>query len=65
MLKEILSYPAPMFRGNAVTIKYIMQLPVVVPSLHFFSNHPDEVKETLSKFLENKLRSHFNFKVYR
>jgi GTP-binding protein len=62
MLKEILNYPAPMFRGNAVTIKYIMQLPVVVPSFTFFSNHPDEVKEPYRNFLENKLRSHFNFK---
>jgi GTPase len=62
MLKEIQHYPAPMFRGNAVTIKFISQIPVVVPSFTFYCNHPDEVKEPYKNFLENKLRSHFNFK---
>ena len=62
MLKEILHYPPPFFRGNAVSIKFINQLPVHVPSFAFFSNHPNEIKEAYSNFLENKLRTHFNFK---
>jgi GTP-binding protein len=62
MLKEIAHYPPPFYRGNAVTIKYVSQLPVVVPSFAFYSNHPTEIKEAYSNFLENKLRSHFNFK---
>jgi GTP-binding protein len=33
-----------------------------VPSFAFFSNHPNEIKEAYSNFLENKLRTHFNFK---
>ncbi|MBK7691247.1 MAG: ribosome biogenesis GTPase Der [Bacteroidetes bacterium] len=62
MLKEIAHYPPPFYRGNAVTIKYVSQLPVVVPSFAFYCNHPTEIKEAYSNFLENKLRSHFNFK---
>lgn len=62
MLKEIQHYPPPFFRGNAVTIKFINQLPVHVPSFAFFSNHPNEIKEAYENFLENKLRHHFNFK---
>lgn len=61
MLKEIQHYPPPFYRGNAVSIKFISQLPTVVPSFTFFANHPDEIKEAYQNFLENKLRSHFNF----
>jgi GTP-binding protein len=61
MLKEIQHYPPPFYRGNAVSIKFISQLPIVVPSFTFFANHPDEIKEAYQNFLENKLRSHFNF----
>jgi GTP-binding protein len=62
MLKEIQHYPPPFYRGNAVTIKYVTQLPVVVPSFAFYSNHPDEIKEAYKNYLENKLRHHFNFR---
>ena len=62
MLKEIQHFPLPMFRGNPVTIKFVSQLPVVVPSFTFYCNHPDEVKEPYKNFLENKLRAHFPFK---
>lgn len=61
MLKEIQRYPPPMYRGNAVSIKFITQLPVVVPSFAFYSNHPDEIQDAYKNFLENKLRHHFNF----
>ncbi len=62
MLKEINHFPPPMYRGNAVSIKFVSQLPVVVPSFAFYCNHPTEIKEAYSNFLENKLRTHFNFK---
>ncbi|MCC6447519.1 MAG: ribosome biogenesis GTPase Der [Chitinophagaceae bacterium] len=62
MLKEINHFPPPMYRGNAVSIKFVSQLPVVVPSFAFYCNHPTEIKEPYSHFLENKLRTHFNFK---
>src|SRR5580658_7186089 len=61
MLKEIERYPAPMTRGYSVKIKFVQQVPTAVPSFAFFANHPDGIKEPYKNFLENKLRSHFNF----
>ena len=61
MLKEIERYPPPMARGYNVTIKFVQQVPTAVPSFAFFSNHPDSVKEPYKNFLENKIRTHFNF----
>ena len=61
MLKEIERYPPPPARGYAIKIKFCQQIPTVVPSFAFFANHPDSIKEPYKNFLENKLRSHFNF----
>lgn len=61
MLKEIEHFPPPMARGYNVRIKFVQQVPTAVPSFAFFSNHPDSIKESYKNFLENKLRSHFNF----
>ena len=61
MLKEIERYPPPNARGYAIKIKFCQQVPTAVPSFAFFVNHPDSVKEPYKNFLENKLRSHFNF----
>lgn len=61
MLKEIQHYPPPMMRGHAVSIKFVQQIPTVVPSFAFFANHPDAIKDSYKNFLENKLRTHFNF----
>ncbi len=62
MLKAIESYHPPVVRGNQVKIKYITQLPTVVPSFAFFSNYPDEIKTPYRNYLENQLRANFNFK---
>jgi len=61
MLKEIERYPPPMTRGNSVKIKFATQVPTAVPSFAFFTNYPDSIKTPYKNFLENKLRSHFNF----
>lgn len=61
MLKEIQHYPPPLMRGNAVSIKYVTQVPTAVPAFAFYSNHPDSIREGYRNFLENKLRSHFQF----
>lgn len=61
MLKEIQHYPPPMTRGHSVKIKFVQQLPTVVPSFAFYANYPDAIKTPYKNFLENKLRSHFNF----
>jgi GTP-binding protein len=61
MLKAIEAYHPPVVRGNPIKIKYITQLPTVVPSFAFFTNYPDDIKTPYRNYLENKLREHFNF----
>jgi GTP-binding protein len=61
MLKAIESYHPPVVRGNAVKIKYITQLPTVVPSFAFFTNYPEDIKTPYKNYLENKLRENFKF----
>ncbi len=61
MLPEIERMPPPMYKGKAVHIKYVTQLPGVVPAFAFFCNLPQYVKDSYTRFLENKLRAHFNF----
>ena len=61
MLKAVESYHAPVVRGNAVTIKYVTQLPTHVPSFAFFTNYPDDIKTPYKNYLENQLRQNFKF----
>jgi GTPase len=61
LLKAIESYHPPVVRGHPVKIKYITQLPTVVPSFAFFSNFPDDIKTPYKNYLENKLRENFKF----
>jgi GTP-binding protein len=62
MQKAIQSFHPPVVRGNPITIKYVTQLPTVVPSFAFFTNYPDDIKTPYKNYLENQLREHFNFK---
>lgn len=59
MLKAVEAYHAPVVRGHQVKIKYVTQLPVVVPSFAFFCNYPDDIKTPYKNYLENKLRENF------
>jgi GTPase len=61
MLKEIERFPPPYYRGTSIKIKFVSQLPVVVPSFTFYTNYPDNVPGSYTNFLENKLREHYNF----
>jgi len=62
MLKAVEAYRPPVVRGNSVKIKFITQLPTVVPSFAFFTNYPDDIKAPYKNYLENQLREKFNFK---
>ena len=62
MLKAVESYHAPVVRGNTVKIKFITQIPTHVPSFAFFTNYPDDIKMPYRNYLENQLRTHFDFK---
>ena len=62
MLKAVESYHAPVVRGHSVKIKFVTQLPTPVPSFAFFTNYPDDIKMPYRNYLENQLRTNFNFK---
>lgn len=61
MLKAIEAYHAPVVRGHSVKIKFVTQLPTHVPSFAFFCNFPDDIKTPYKNYLENQLRSKFDF----
>lgn len=61
MLPIIEAYPPPALKGKYVKIKYCMQLPTPVPQFVFFANLPQYVKDPYKRFIENKLREHYNF----
>lgn len=61
MLEVVERQPPPAYRGHYIKIKYITQLPLAYPAFVFFTNHPKQIKEGYRNFLENQLRSHFDF----
>ena len=61
MLKATEAYHAPVVRGHPLKIKYVTQLPTVVPSFAFFCNYPEDVKAPYKNYLENQLREKFDF----
>jgi GTPase len=61
LLPEISYRPPPAHKGKYVKIKYITQLPTPQPQFAFFCNLPQYVKEPYKRFLENKLREHYDF----
>lgn len=61
LLKAIHSYKPPVVRGHPIKIKFITQLPTVVPSFAFFCNFPEDIKQPYKNYLENQLREQFNF----
>nr|WP_295876936.1 ribosome biogenesis GTPase Der [uncultured Chitinophaga sp.] len=61
MLKAIEAYHPPVVRGVPIRIKYVTQLPTHTPAFAFFCNLPDDVKAPYRNYLENQLRSNFNF----
>ncbi len=60
LLKAIQGYKPPVVRGHPIKIKFITQLPTVVPSFAFFCNFPDDIKTPYKNYLENQLREHFD-----
>lgn len=61
MLEEIERNPPPAIKGKYIKIKYITQLPIHTPTFAFFCNLPQYIKQPYERFLENKLRKHFEF----
>ncbi|EID76162.1 ribosome biogenesis GTPase Der [Imtechella halotolerans] len=61
MLPLIENYPPPALKGKYIKIKFCTQLPTPTPQFVFFANLPQYVKEPYKRFIENKLREHFDF----
>jgi GTP-binding protein len=62
MLPLIENYPPPALKGKYIKIKYVTQLPnTQIPTFLFFANLPQYVKDPYRRFLENKLRSKYDF----
>jgi GTPase len=61
MLPIIEHNPPPALKGKYVKIKFCMQLPTPTPQFVFFANLPQYVKDPYKRYLENKLREHYNF----
>jgi GTP-binding protein len=61
MLREIEAHQPPSVKGKMVRIKYVTQLPTHNPVFAFFCNLPQYVKESYTRYLENRLREHFDF----
>ena len=62
LLELIEAYPPPAYKGKFIKIKYITQLPTKIPSFAFFCNLPQYIRDPYKRYLENKIRSNFNFK---
>lgn len=61
MLKEISKNPPPSVKSKFAKIKYVTQLPTLAPSFAFFCNLPQYIKVPYKRYLENRLREHFEF----
>ena len=62
LLPAIENYPPPALKGKFIRIKYVTQLPnTQIPTFVFFANLPQYVKEPYRRFLENKIRSKYEF----
>ncbi len=61
MLPIIANTPPPAQKGKYVKIKFCTQLPTPTPQFAFFANLPQYVKEPYRRFIENRLRSNFDF----
>lgn len=53
--------PPTASRDRYIKIKYITQLPLAYPAFAFFCNLPNEVKDSYSRFLENKIREEYDY----
>ncbi len=61
MLEAIDAFPPPSVKGKFIKIKYVSQLPTVSPSFAFYCNLPQYVKDPYKRYLENRIREHFDF----
>lgn len=60
--EDIAAFPPPSNKGKFIKIKYITMLKgAQIPTFIFFCNLPQWVKEPYRRYLENKIREHWDF----
>lgn len=62
LLPIIQETPPPSVKGKYIKIKFVTQLPTAFPAFAFFCNHPQYVRESYRRFLENQIRTLYDFK---
>jgi GTP-binding protein len=61
LLADIERNPPPTTKGKFIQIKYVTQVQARFPSIAFFCNHPQYIQPSYLRYLENKIREHFDF----
>ena len=61
LLEAVNVYPPPAIKGKHIKIKYVTQLPSVVPAFALFANLPQYIREPYRRYIENKIRENFDF----
>jgi GTP-binding protein len=61
LLADIERTPPPAIKGKFIQVKYITQVQARFPSIAFFCNHPQYIQPSYERYLENKIREHFDF----
>lgn len=61
LLPEIERYPPPAIKGKFIQIKYVTQVNARFPSIALFCNLPQYIQPSYERYLENKIREHFDF----
>lgn len=54
--------PPPIVRQKAIKMKYVTQISSAPPTFLFFTNYPEIVPDSYTRFLESQLRQYFGFK---
>lgn len=61
LLPDFDATPPPSVKGRDLRINYITQVKTEPPLFAFFCNHPELIPDSYKRFIENKLRSYFDF----
>ena len=62
LMEEFDRTPPPSVRGKDLRINYMTQIGIEPPKFAFFCNNPKLIPDSYKRFMERRLRDHFDFK---